>query len=58
MPRAQNAHAYVNAGFKIKLGNKDTMTVSEASIVYGGIRRNFVSFLLDFMKLLIVDDFN
>nr|XP_018909622.1 PREDICTED: xanthine dehydrogenase-like [Bemisia tabaci] len=42
MPRAQNAHAYVNAGFKIKLGNKDTMTVSEASIVYGGIRRNFV----------------
>nr|XP_018909624.1 PREDICTED: indole-3-acetaldehyde oxidase-like [Bemisia tabaci] len=42
MPRAQNAHAIVNAGFKIKLSNKDTLTVSEVTIIFGGITPNFV----------------
>lgn len=36
MPRAQNAHAYVNAGFVAKV-DKSTMTVEIVRIVYGGI---------------------
>lgn len=44
MPCAQNAKAIVNAGFKIKLCNKDALTVGEATIVFGGITPNFVSF--------------
>nr|XP_018909623.1 PREDICTED: xanthine dehydrogenase-like [Bemisia tabaci] len=42
MPCAQNAKAIVNAGFKIKLSNKDALTVSEATIVFGGITPNYV----------------
>nr|XP_058949586.1 xanthine dehydrogenase/oxidase-like isoform X1 [Pocillopora verrucosa] len=36
MPRSQNAHAYVNAGFVAKV-DKSTMTLSAVRIVYGGI---------------------
>lgn len=39
MPRAQNAHALVNAGFLLKLNG---MKVDSARIVYGGINPNFV----------------
>lgn len=40
MPRAQNAHAYVNAGFLIKL-KMDGKKVDTARICYGGISPNF-----------------
>lgn len=36
MPRAQNAHAYVNAGFRLRFNN-ETGNVERASLVYGGI---------------------
>ncbi|KAK3726979.1 hypothetical protein QZH41_014709, partial [Actinostola sp. cb2023] len=36
MPRAQNAHAYVNAGFAVKF-DSSTMKGSSYRIVYGGI---------------------
>lgn len=40
MPRSQNAHAHVNAGFIFKFG-KDTK-IESASIVYGAITPEFV----------------
>ncbi|KAF7271079.1 hypothetical protein GWI33_016039 [Rhynchophorus ferrugineus] len=39
MPRAQNAHAMVNAGFLFKF---DGEVVREARVVYGGINKDFV----------------
>lgn len=36
MPRAQNAHAYVNAGFLMEVDAK--MIVKAATVVYGGIK--------------------
>lgn len=36
MIRAQNAHAYVNAGFCLNL-NSNTETVEKAKLVFGGI---------------------
>jgi len=43
MPRAQNAHAYVNAGFKFKVDKKDKYRVIEKpNIVFGGISPGFV----------------
>lgn len=40
-PRAQNAHAYVNAGFLIEFGSKngvvDKSMVKSARVCYGGI---------------------
>lgn len=39
MPRAQNAHAYVNAGFLIEL---DQGQVQTARICFGGITAEFV----------------
>ncbi|XP_074027296.1 uncharacterized protein isoform X2 [Leptinotarsa decemlineata] len=39
MPRAQNSHAMVNAGFLLELTNN---TVKSARIVYGGIKPQFV----------------
>lgn len=46
MPRAQNAHAYVNAGFLFKL-NKTAKgkVLKKPIIVYGGINPYFVSIL-------------
>ncbi|KAI8431846.1 hypothetical protein MSG28_004418 [Choristoneura fumiferana] len=41
MPRAQNAHAIVNAGYLYKLCSLQT-TVLEARIVYGGLSAHFV----------------
>ncbi|KAG5869882.1 hypothetical protein JTB14_025532, partial [Gonioctena quinquepunctata] len=40
MPRAQNAHALVNAGFLFKLSEK--YEVEEARIVFGGISSEFI----------------
>ncbi|KAK3581553.1 hypothetical protein CHS0354_031893 [Potamilus streckersoni] len=43
MPRAQNAHAYVNAGFRMRLDSKNNFMVKDTPvIVYGGINKNFV----------------
>lgn len=39
MPRAQNAHAYVNAGFLIKI---EQQKVTSARICYGGIHPKFI----------------
>lgn len=39
MPRAQNAHAMVNAGFLMKV---NTNLVEECRIVYGGINPKFI----------------
>lgn len=36
MPRAQNAHAYVNAGFLI-IFNNESGNVEDATLVFGGI---------------------
>jgi xanthine dehydrogenase/oxidase len=43
MPRAQNAHAYVNAGFLFQL-KKSTKgkVLKKPTIVYGGINPYFV----------------
>jgi hypothetical protein len=44
MPRAQNAHAYVNAGFLFKMSMNDNGKVlAKPTIVYGGINPEFVS---------------
>lgn len=40
MPRAQNAHAMVNAGFLVKLDENSVVT--QARIVYGAINPSFV----------------
>lgn len=40
MPRAQNAHAYVNAGFLLELDTESK--VKQARICFGGIRPDFV----------------
>jgi hypothetical protein len=46
MPRAQNAHAYVNAGFLFQLKKTDKGKVmKKPKIVYGGINPYFVSIL-------------
>ena len=42
MPRAQNAHAYVNAGFCFKLDEK-TRVLERPNIIFGGINPDFVS---------------
>ncbi|XP_036145981.1 xanthine dehydrogenase/oxidase [Monomorium pharaonis] len=41
MPRAQNAHAHVNAGFLFKLCSKGTV-LERPNIIYGGINKNFL----------------
>ena len=41
MPRAQNAHAMVNAGFLFKLDSSGKM-LQRPNIIYGGIRPDFV----------------
>lgn len=43
-PRAQNAVAHVNAGFKLKVNKQDGFRlVEKPSIVYGGVHPRFVS---------------
>lgn len=41
MPRSQNAHAVVNAGFLFKF-KKDTNIIENASLVYGSISAEFI----------------
>ena len=43
MPRAQNAHADVNAGFLFKL-DAETKVIERPNIIFGGINPDFVSF--------------
>ncbi|KDR17215.1 hypothetical protein L798_08320, partial [Zootermopsis nevadensis] len=43
MPRAQNAHAYVNAGFLFKISmNESGKVLEKPRIVYGGINPQFI----------------
>ncbi|XP_073980918.1 uncharacterized protein isoform X2 [Rhodnius prolixus] len=43
MPRAQNAHAYVNAGFLFKVDKQNSYTVLEKpTILFGGINPKFL----------------
>lgn len=42
MPRAQNAHALVNAGFLFKI-DKSGKILEKPNIIYGGISPKFVS---------------
>lgn len=45
MQRAQNTHAYVNAGFLFSVDKNDEFRVlHKPRIVYGGIRSDFVSY--------------
>ena len=44
MPRAQNAHAMVNAGFLFKL-NKNNEVLEKPNIIFGGIKYDFVRIL-------------
>ena len=47
MPRAQNAHAYVNAGFLFRLDvNNGGKVLAKPTIVYGGINPQFVSIII------------
>lgn len=46
MPRAQNAHALVNAGFLFKLDNAGKV-LQKPNILFGGIRPDFVSELFN-----------
>ena len=41
MPRAQNAHAYVNAGFLLELNDQKSLIVS-AKLCFGGIEDSFI----------------
>ncbi|CAF0756244.1 unnamed protein product [Brachionus calyciflorus] len=41
MPRSQNAHAYVNAGFRFEIDQNTKKVLSVPSIVYGGISPSF-----------------
>ncbi|XP_055686273.1 uncharacterized protein LOC129791793 [Lutzomyia longipalpis] len=42
MPRAQNAHAYVNAAFKYEFADASKEKLTKATICFGGIEPNFV----------------
>ncbi|XP_050344182.1 uncharacterized protein LOC126769434 [Nymphalis io] len=41
MPRAQNAHAIINAGFLLKFHHNSNL-VDKATIVYGGVSQSFI----------------
>lgn len=41
MPRAQNSHAIVNAGFLFKF-QENSQLLESSSLVYGGISKNFL----------------
>lgn len=42
MPRSQNAHAYVNAGFRFEIDTNTKTVLSPPTIVFGGISESFV----------------
>ncbi|XP_048248147.1 indole-3-acetaldehyde oxidase-like [Haliotis rufescens] len=42
MPRSQNAHAYVNAGFQIHVDAWKFKVVKKPSLVFGGINRDLI----------------
>lgn len=42
MPRAQNAHAYVNAGFLFEFNNNIRELVTSARICFGGINAKVI----------------
>lgn len=42
MPRSQNAHAHVNAGFLVKLNNNGIL-LERPNLIFGGIKHDFVS---------------
>lgn len=42
MPRAQNAHAHVNAAFRFKLDGSNKI-LEKPNIIFGGINESFVS---------------
>ena len=47
MPRAQNAHAYVNAGFLFRLNvNSGGKVLAKPTVVFGGINPQFVSIVV------------
>ena len=52
MPRAQNAHAYVNAGFLFRMKvNDGGKVLGKPTIVYGGINPQFVSMMMMMMMI-------
>lgn len=55
MPRAQNAHAYVNAGFLFELENGNK--IISCRICYGGINSKFVHAELTEARLNAIDEF-
>ena len=55
MPRAQNAHAYVNAGFLFRLNvNNGGKVLAKPTIVYGGINPQFVSIIVVVVVVVII----
>jgi hypothetical protein len=55
MPRAQNAHACVNAGFLFRLNvNNGGKVLSKPTIVYGGINPQFVSMMMMMMMMMMM----
>jgi len=56
MPRAQNAHAYVNAGFLFRLNvNNGGKVLAKPTIVYGGINPQFVSIIVVVVIIIIIN---
>lgn len=43
MPRKQNVHAVVNAGFLFRINSENNIVEERPSIVYGNISKTFVS---------------
>lgn len=58
MPRAQNAHAYVNAAFLVRVDPNDKYKVLDTpTIVFGSITPNFVRIFnnsLNIVKLILL----
>ena len=55
MPRAQNAHAYVNAGFLFRMKvNDGGKVLGKPTIVYGGINPQFVSIIMMIIRMMII----
>jgi len=55
MPRAQNAHAYVNAGFLFRLNvNNGGKVLAKPTILYGGINPQFVSIIVVIVVVVVI----